>query len=240
MILEQTEGPIAAGFHRNMVTFGRAPRSGLSSSFLDGLMEEEDRVVLSIDPDLLSLARGVILELSSSKVIIGTEERLDVQALLARNGRDATIPVVWRVDKDDMMAATGKMRTNIAQLFHADNAGGNRKMRQLVVHSQPPRFRQEYVRDGGLPDYLNREQRAALDKVLAAKDYTLIAGPPGTGKQITIVQIVLDLVKKGKSVLLTSTTHSAIDNILLKLLYCGHRILRIGHIDKVSYGRKAS
>jgi DNA replication ATP-dependent helicase Dna2 len=236
MILEQTDGPIAAGFHRNTVTFGRAPQSPSSSSFLDCHMEEEDRIVLSIDPDLLSLARGVIQELSATRVVIGTEERLDVQALLQRNGRNSAMPVVWRLDKDDMLAGPGKMRINIAQLFRAGMDGDYRR-RHLIVHSRSPRFEEGQARDETISGYLNCEQSAALHKVLAAKDYALIAGPPGTGKQTTIVETLLALAKRGKSVLLTSTTHAAVDNILLRLLDCGHRILRIGHIDKVGLCR---
>ena len=40
---------------------------------------------------------------------------------------------------------------------------------------------------------------------------------PGTGKTTTITCLVEVLVAQGKSVLLTSYTHSAVDNILLKL-----------------------
>ena len=40
---------------------------------------------------------------------------------------------------------------------------------------------------------------------------------PGTGKTTTIARLVEVLVAQGMSVLLTSYTHSAVDNILLKL-----------------------
>ena len=52
---------------------------------------------------------------------------------------------------------------------------------------------------------------------LSAKNYALILGMPGTGKTTTITKIVKLLVDCGKSVLLTSYTHSAVDNILLKV-----------------------
>lgn len=54
-------------------------------------------------------------------------------------------------------------------------------------------------------------------QVLAAEDYTLILGMPGTGKTTTIAHLVQVAVAEGKTVLLTSYTHSAVDNILLKL-----------------------
>ena len=40
---------------------------------------------------------------------------------------------------------------------------------------------------------------------------------PGTGKTTTIARLVEVFVSQRKSVLLTSYTHSAVDNILLKL-----------------------
>jgi len=54
-------------------------------------------------------------------------------------------------------------------------------------------------------------------KVLSAQDYALILGMPGTGKTTTIACLVRVLVARGHSVMLASYTHSAVDNILLKL-----------------------
>ena len=54
-------------------------------------------------------------------------------------------------------------------------------------------------------------------KVLAARDYALILGMPGTGKTTTIACLVQVLVARGNTVMLASYTHSAVDNILLKL-----------------------
>ncbi len=56
---------------------------------------------------------------------------------------------------------------------------------------------------------------------MSAKDYSIIQGFPGTGKTSTIVFIVRLLVALGKRVLVTSYTHAAVDNILLKLMEHG-------------------
>lgn len=58
-------------------------------------------------------------------------------------------------------------------------------------------------------------------------------GMPGTGKTTTIAHIIRALVENGKSVLLTSYTHTAVDNILLKLKNDGIKMLRLGSITKV-------
>ena len=49
---------------------------------------------------------------------------------------------------------------------------------------------------------------------------------PGTGKTTTIACLVQILVARGYSVLLTSFTNSAVDNVLMKLIENGKR--RIG------------
>lgn len=56
---------------------------------------------------------------------------------------------------------------------------------------------------------------------------------PGTGKTSTIVQAIKGLVAQGKSVLLTSYTNSAVDNVLLKLLQESVHFLRLGRTESV-------
>ncbi|KAF3828194.1 hypothetical protein GH733_003983, partial [Mirounga leonina] len=80
---------------------------------------------------------------------------------------------------------------------------------------------------------LNKPQRQAMKKVLLSKDYTLIVGMPGTGKTTTICTLVRILHACGFSVLLTSYTHSAVDNILLKLAKFKIGFLRLGQTQKV-------
>lgn len=72
-----------------------------------------------------------------------------------------------------------------------------------------------------------------MKKVLLSKDYTLIVGMPGTGKTTTICTLVRILYACGFSVLLTSYTHSAVDNILLKLAKFKIGFLRLGQTQKV-------
>lgn len=56
---------------------------------------------------------------------------------------------------------------------------------------------------------------------------------PGTGKTTTIARLVSALVAAGRTVLLTSFTHTALDNILLKLVALQVRFLRLGRNTQV-------
>jgi DNA replication ATP-dependent helicase Dna2 len=65
-----------------------------------------------------------------------------------------------------------------------------------------------------------------LVQVISAEDYTLIQGLPGTGKTSTIAFVARLLAARGKRVLVTSYTHAAVDNLLLKLTESGVGIQR--------------
>jgi DNA replication ATP-dependent helicase Dna2 len=56
---------------------------------------------------------------------------------------------------------------------------------------------------------------------MSARDYTLVQGLPGSGKTSTIAFVARLLAAHGKRVLITSYTHAAVDNVLLKLFECG-------------------
>ena len=63
---------------------------------------------------------------------------------------------------------------------------------------------------------INIGQKSAILKTLQTDSYSLIEGMPGTGKTRTICMLVDVLIKLGKRVLVTSFTHTALDNILIK------------------------
>lgn len=49
------------------------------------------------------------------------------------------------------------------------------------------------------------------------RDTTFIWGPPGTGKTRTIGQIGVELLRRGRSLLLVSHTNAAVDQAILKI-----------------------
>ena len=204
---------------------------------LNGHMGVGDAVTVSVEPDLLALARGFIIELTPHEVVIGVDHDIDLKKIGTRNGCSSS-SVVFRIDKDELFGGMGRVRDNLAQLFYAH---GDTRRLDLVVDLQPPRFdpwsEQMFPKDSEVTREiakLNTNQRLALRRVLCAKDYALILGMPGTGKTTAIATLIKALVRANKTVLLTSYTHSAVDNILMKLK--GNNdfsILRLGSVDKV-------
>ena len=61
------------------------------------------------------------------------------------------------------------------------------------------------------------KQPEAVKKALGNKKIVLIQGPPGTGKTTVIIEIIRQLVKENKKVLVCSQAHAAVNNIVDKL-----------------------
>lgn len=57
-------------------------------------------------------------------------------------------------------------------------------------------------------------QREFVCKALATPDFAILDGPPGTGKTTTILELIIQLVRRGQRVLLSASTHAAINNVL--------------------------
>lgn len=61
-------------------------------------------------------------------------------------------------------------------------------------------------------------QRDFVQKALQTPDFMILQGPPGSGKTTAILELVYQLIKQGKKVLLCASTHVAIDNVLEKII----------------------
>lgn len=79
---------------------------------------------------------------------------------------------------------------------------------KLVTYSMP---KQVYY-----PFGCNASQKAAVEAALTHQ-VSIIQGPPGTGKTQTILNIIANLLMKGKTVLVVSNNNSAVKNVAEKL-----------------------
>ncbi|RYP17541.1 hypothetical protein DL767_010001 [Monosporascus sp. MG133] len=234
-----------------------APSSGFS--FLDSQLAVGEPIVVSDEQGHFALALGFVTSVRKQKISVAVDRRLH-NARIRRPGFDETenqvfsgimdvvservtpaesqgkikeAPLKYRLDKDEFSNGMATVRNNLIQVM-ANDVFGSRQIRRLVIDLAPPTFKtattQYALADQGS---LNIDQRAAIEKVMSANDYALVLGMPGTGKTTTIAHIIRALVRQGKSVLLTSYTHSAVDNILLKLKNDQVPVLRLGAPVKV-------
>ena len=80
---------------------------------------------------------------------------------------------------------------------------------------------------------LNFSQKLAVSFALGTKDFFLIQGPFGTGKTRTLVEIILQLVKRGEKVLACAESNVGVDNLVEKLMKKA-KVVRLGHPSRVA------
>ncbi|OZI34285.1 helicase [Bordetella genomosp. 10] len=89
-------------------------------------------------------------------------------------------------------------------------------------------------RDGALvfPFGVNESQLQAVERAFASQ-ISLIEGPPGTGKTQTILNIVANIVLRGKTVAIVSNNNSAVENVYQKLdkAGLGYLAARLGNAE---------
>ncbi|GJN24148.1 hypothetical protein PR202_gb11870 [Eleusine coracana subsp. coracana] len=69
----------------------------------------------------------------------------------------------------------------------------------------------------------------AISKALGSRDVFLLHGPPGTGKTTTIIEIILQEVKRGSKILACAASNIAVDNIVERLARYRTKLVRLGH-----------
>lgn len=63
------------------------------------------------------------------------------------------------------------------------------------------------------------EQRRFVAVALGSPDFAILEGPPGSGKTTAICELIAQLARAGKRVLLVASTHVAVDNVLERIIH---------------------
>ena len=231
---------------RFLYTFAKYEGSD-KCSFLESQISVGEPIVVSDERGHYALANGFATSIRRDKITVAVDKKLrgihnstsEVQdeETLARNNSPTSTGdnILYRVDKDEFSNGMALIRKNLIQIM-IDEVFKARTLRSLIVQRMPPIFKSnEYERsdESRCTSDMNSDQRAAVNMVMRAKDYALVLGMPGTGKTTTISHIIKSLVSNKKSILLASYTHTAVDNILLKLQDAGIPILRLGALAKI-------
>lgn len=209
------------------------------------LISEEDTNVVLCKGTITAIRRKYLYIDTSKNLMLLIKNHLMKHRSFKNSQHINEEDVTLRIDHDQFMPSLSLARRNIVVLV-SSGLSNVAKLRDILLHNYPPKFlfKPPPYTIPGLSDgarKLNPDQQNAINQVLSANDFTLILGMPGTGKTTTIAALVETLVSLGKTVLLTSYTHSAVDNILLKLNTDPSNVLRLGwHLSIHPEARKFS
>lgn len=253
---EDKDGPKINRYRYTFVKQKAAP----DFSFTESQITTGEPIVISDEKGHFALANGYVLHVSPKRITVAVDRRLHNARIkgadfdpernqtfkgimeICEEGNSDKIkmegdddPTLYRLDKDEFSNGMATVRNNLICVMEK-NLFQAQQLRKLIIEGQEPSFKpvsSSYTMSSSTQASLNVDQKQAIEKVMSARDYALVLGMPGTGKTTTIAHIIRALVSQGKSVLLTSYTHTAVDNILLKIRDDNIRILRIGAPAKV-------
>ena len=255
---EQVDAPKINRFHYGFVKQTATP----NFSFTDSQIAVGEPIVISDERGHFALASGYVTKMQKHKIHVSVDRRLSnartrTQDFDARknqsfrgimeiieDGHEHTIHiptqseelVLYRIDKDEFSNGMATVRNNLIRLMEKDVFNAQ-ALRKLIVEGVAPIFKPSSTPYSSISSAshanLNVDQRCAIEKVMSARDYALVLGMPGTGKTTTIAHIIRALAAQGKSVLLTSYTHTAVDNILLKIRKDNIGVFRVGAVAKI-------
>ena len=221
------------------VSFAAQHWDGADDS-LAAALRPGDRLVLSRQQGAVVVARVILANVKERK--LGVHLEVEMERPVRTTGPGAASPKeLWRIDRDDGGATmAGRLRAAVLGVFQSRDPRAE-ALRARIFDLNPPRFdraeaaaamRSLSPAASTVVAALNEEQRGAVEHILGARDYALVVGLPGAGKSATLAATIKALVDMGKSVLVTSHTHNAVDNILARLPDVGiDDFLRVGGDD---------
>ncbi|GMY22919.1 DNA replication ATP-dependent helicase/nuclease JHS1 isoform X2 [Fagus crenata] len=234
----------------NVKASGGDPLSVASSptNDMDCTLRSGDYVILSTESGHQTIASGVITEISRSHVSVSFSKRLRLPRINSSSEARDLFGEVWRIDKDEFLTSFAVMRFNLVQLFLQSVQSTH--LRKMIVDLEAPKFDSGCIfsQDPAISYVwsernLNDDQRRAI---LKASLYSFIyysdTYSKGLRSHTRNAWNRQDIyngaccegpVDQRASILLTSYTNSAVDNLLIKLKAQGIDFVRIGRHEAV-------
>ncbi|QDZ18155.1 DNA replication ATP-dependent helicase Dna2 [Chloropicon primus] len=203
--------------------------SGFSLGFDLEVGERVKLIALNLDRPLETRARVHRLTPGDESI-----DFIVTQPLTAYMGK---VDIAWRMVRDHGSSLNGLMKGNLLDLVMEKDRKNVQRLREVIIDKASPRsvpLDSRTTLKGLSESSLNLRQKEAALSVMNAEDYALVLGTPGSGKSTVIVQIIKLLLAKGKSILVTSHTNNAVDNILMRLVEEDVDFVRIGNAKSVA------
>ena len=214
-ILDLKGSRVGTKFKMHFVKFGR-------KRLIETEISPGDIVLVSRGEPLKSDLIGTVVKVTSRSILVAFENA----------------PPSWVYKEGiriDLYANEITFRRMIENLEALRNATGRLKeLRNILLGiKEPSQVKEEVEISEFFNKKLNDTQKTAVKLALGAKDFFLIHGPPGTGKTVTLTELILQLVKQGYKVIATADSNIAVDNLLLNLSQYSLKLVRIGHPARI-------
>ncbi|QDE70843.1 AAA domain-containing protein [Myxococcus xanthus] len=214
--LESIEEEVGLG-GRFLVTLGRADRRPLPTRLHNGDLV----AVLPRRAEVKEPARALISRATATRI----------QLAFDRSPPPYVHEGLLRLDVVPNDVTYDRLRAGLQRIKALDK-GAERHKREVVLGNEPPRFDKPREFEPTRP--LNPEQQDATARALAAEDFFLVHGPPGTGKSTVLAEVAAQAVADGKRLLCTAASNAAVDHLLDLCLDKGLRAIRVGHPARVA------
>ena len=176
----------------------------------------------------LPALNGVITSVRRNKLLLATSKEelpdwlFDANKLGGKLGIDLTFDEVSYREMEHALSEVMRARDNrLAEL------------RDVLLGARQASFRAHKADDLFYPSPLNDSQLAAVRHVITAQDVAIIHGPPGTGKTTTLVQAILETIRRERRVLVCAPSNTAVDLLTEKLAERGVNVIRMGNPSRV-------
>ena len=164
--------------------------------------------------------------------VVSVFETSVVLDLLGSDGNALPSPGSLEVDTNAAERAAATQIAAIDRVQYGDSA--NLSLPSLLVDPTSATPPQSVSLSWAEDEVLDASLRPIVEAAAGAGDVYVVEGPPGTGKTTLIARLIEQylLVRPNATVLLTSQTHIAVDNVVKKLLdTIGEEpVVRIGHL----------
>ncbi|MBZ4410487.1 AAA family ATPase [Myxococcus sp. XM-1-1-1] len=214
--LETVEEAVGLG-GRVLLTLARADRARLPARLHNGDLV----AVLPRRAEVSEPARALVSRASATRLQLAFE----------RSPPPYVHEGLLRLDVVPNDITYERMRAGL-QRVKAMDKGLERRKREVLLGNEPPRS--DTPRDFEPSRPLNPEQLDAVKRALAAEDFFLVHGPPGTGKSTVLAEVAAQAVAKGQRLLCTAASNAAVDHLLDLCLAKGLRAIRVGHPARVA------
>ncbi|XP_062004931.1 uncharacterized protein LOC133722126 [Rosa rugosa] len=165
-----------------------------------------------------ALGQGVVYRLKDSSITVAFDD-------VPEDGLNSPL----RLEKLTNEVTYRRMKDALIQLSKGVHKGPASDLIPVLFGERAPTVAKKEVTFSPFNKNLDHSQKDAISKALSSKNVFLLHGPPGTGKTTTVVEIILQEVKRGSKILACAASNIAVDNIVERLARQRVKLVRLGH-----------